>query len=213
MIDLERSDEELLARMKPKTRYNIRLAERKGVKIRKGSEADLDLLYQMYAETSLRDGFVIRSSEYYKTLWNTFLKAGMVKILIANVDEQAVAALVLFLFQQKAWFLYGMSRDIHRDRMPNYLLQWEAIRECKQAGCRAYDLWGAPYQFEETDPLWGVYRFKEGLGGEVVRFIGAWDLPIQETRYRIFTQLLPRVLARMRRRGVAEAQQVLADNT
>jgi peptidoglycan pentaglycine glycine transferase (the first glycine) len=207
MIKLEQSDEALLAGMKPKARYNVRLAERKGVKIRLGSVADMDLLYQLYAETSLRDGFVIRSLDYYQVLWSTFLKAGMVKILIAEVDESAVAAVILFIFQKKAWFLYGMSRDAHREKMPNYLLQWEAIRQCKRAGCLVYDLWGAPYQFVETDPLWGVYRFKEGLGGQVVRHIGAWDLPVQQTRYRLFMQILPRVLDLWRARGVARTQQ------
>jgi peptidoglycan pentaglycine glycine transferase (the first glycine) len=213
MIDLGQDEEQLLARMKQKTRYNIRLAERKGVKIRLGSAADMQLLYQLYEETSLRDGFVIRSFDYYQALWSAFLKAGMARIFIAEVDRDPVAALVLFLFQRKAWFLYGMSRDTHREKMPNYLLQWEAIRQCKQAGCLVYDLWGAPNLFVETDPLWGVYRFKEGLGGQVVRHIGAWDQPVQQTRYRLFTQLLPRVLEKMRARGVARTQQSLSDRS
>jgi lipid II:glycine glycyltransferase (peptidoglycan interpeptide bridge formation enzyme) len=212
MIDLSQPEDELLARMKPKTRYNIRLAERKGVKVRLGGVNDLDLLYQLYAETSIRDGFVIRASEYYHALWSSFLKAGMAKILIAEVNEYPVAALILFILQSKVWFLYGMSRDAHRDKMPNYLLQWEAICQCKRAGCITYDLWGAPTQFVESDPLWGVYRFKDGLGGQVVRHIGAWDLAVQKTGYRIFTQLLPRVLDRMRSRGAARTKQGLADN-
>jgi peptidoglycan pentaglycine glycine transferase (the first glycine) len=213
MIDLGQDEEQLLARLKQKTRYNIRLAERKGVEIRPGSVADMELLYHLYAETSLRDGFVIRSFDYYQALWSAFLKAGMARIFIAEVDREPVAALVLFLFQRKAWFLYGMSRDTHREKMPNYLLQWEAIRQCKRAGCLVYDLWGAPYQFVETDPLWGVYRFKEGLGGQVVRHIGAWDLPVQQTRYRLFTQVLPRVLDKMRARGVSRTQQSLSDRS
>jgi peptidoglycan pentaglycine glycine transferase (the first glycine) len=213
MLDLAQGEEQLLDRMKPKTRYNIRLAERKGVKIRRGSAADLDLLYQLYAETSLRDGFVIRSFDYYQALWGAFLQAGMAKIFIAEVDGDPVAALILFLFQRNAWFLYGMSRDAHREKMPNYLLQWEAIHQCQQAGCLVYDLWGAPYRFEETDPLWGVYRFKEGLGGQVVRHIGAWDQPVQQIRYRLYTQVLPRILDKMRKRGVARTQQSLSDRS
>lgn len=212
-LDISASDDELLARMKPKTRYNVRLAERKGVKVRLGSAHDLDLLYQLYAETAVRDGFVIRSIDYYHTLWNTFLNAGMLDILIAEVDEQPIAALILFKFQRKAWFLYGMSREMHREKMPNYLLQWEAIRQSKKAGCHTYDLWGAPYQFVESDPLWGVYRFKDGLGGQVVRHIGAWDLPVRMTGYRLFTQLLPRVLAVMRSQGMARTKQGLSDST
>ncbi len=212
-LDLSASEDELLARMKPKTRYNVRLAERKGVKVRLGSARDLDLLYQLYAETAVRDGFVIRSIDYYHTLWTTFLNAGMVEILIAEVDEQPIAALILFRFQRKAWFLYGMSREMHREKMPNYLLQWEAIRQSKRAGCDTYDLWGAPYQFVESDPLWGVYRFKDGLGGQVVRHIGAWDLPVRMTGYRLFTQLIPRILAVMRSQGMARTKQGLSDST
>jgi lipid II:glycine glycyltransferase (peptidoglycan interpeptide bridge formation enzyme) len=211
VIDLSQSEDALLARMKPKTRYNVRLAERKGVNIRLGSMADMDILYQLYAETSLRDGFVIRSIEYYQALWSAFLTAGMARILMAEVDGQPIAALILFIFQRKAWYLYGMSREAYRERMPNYLLQWEAIRQCKQAGCLEYDLWGAPYQFVESDPLWGVYRFKDGLGGQVVRYIGAWDLPVKSTGYMLFTRVLPRILEKMRVRGIAKTQHSLSE--
>jgi peptidoglycan pentaglycine glycine transferase (the first glycine) len=213
VLDLSASEDEILARMKPKTRYNIRLAERKGVIVRQGSANDLELLYHLYAETAVRDGFVIRTMDYYHTLWNTFLNAGKAYILIAEADEQPIAALILFKFQRRAWFLYGMSREIHREKMPNYLLQWEAIHRSKQAGCQIYDLWGAPYQFDENDPLWGVYRFKEGLGGQVVRHIGAWDLPVRRTGYRLFSQLLPRVLAVMRSQGMAKTKQNLSEST
>jgi lipid II:glycine glycyltransferase (peptidoglycan interpeptide bridge formation enzyme) len=123
------------------------------------------------------------------------------------VDGEAVAALIVFRFCGKAWYLYGMSRSLHREKMPNYLLQWEAMRRAKAAGCTVYDLWGAPEVFNESDPLWGVFRFKLGLGGVVHRTIGAWDLPIRPVLYRLYTHLLPRLLAIMRRRGQARTQQ------
>jgi peptidoglycan pentaglycine glycine transferase (the first glycine) len=207
-IDLNPSEELILARMKQKTRYNIRLAERRGVSVRTGSHEDFPLLYHMYAETAARDGFVIRDESYYQTVWSLFTKAGCAAPLIAEVEGQAVAALVLFHFAGKAWYIYGMSRPAHRDSMPNHLLQWEAIRRAKAAGCHTYDLWGAPDEFTEKDPLWGVYRFKEGFGGQVVRTIGAWDLPIQPRLYRLYTQTLPRLLDIMRRRGSARIQQL-----
>ena len=183
LIDLTPSEEELLANMKQKTRYNIRLAARRGVTVRSGSLDDLGLLYRMYAETSVRDGFVIREESYYRAVWSTFLKADLAEALIAEVEGQPVAAIFLFRFAGKAWYLYGMSRDLHREKMPNYLLQWEAMRRAKEAGCRVYDLWGAPDVFDESDSMWGVYRFKEGLGGQVVRHIGAWDLPLSRPLY------------------------------
>jgi lipid II:glycine glycyltransferase (peptidoglycan interpeptide bridge formation enzyme) len=192
--------------MKQKTRYNIRLAERKGVTIRRGSQSDVPLLYQMYAETSQRDDFIIRDETYYQTVLQIFQANSIlqtqnqpaVQPLIAEVDGTPVAAVVIFLFAGKAWYLYGMSREAHREKMPNYLLQWEAIRLAKSLGCQVYDLWGAPDQFEESDSMWGVYRFKEGLGGSVVRHIGAWDFPIQPFLYRLYTQTLPRLLTVMR---------------
>jgi peptidoglycan pentaglycine glycine transferase (the first glycine) len=206
MIDLTPDEETLLAQMKQKTRYNIHLAERKGVQVRKAERQDLDMLYRMYAETSVRDGFVIRSQEYYEDLWRTFLKAGLAEALIAEVEGQPVAALWLFLFERRGWYLFGMSTDAHRDKMPNYILQWEAIRRAKAAGCTMYDLWGAPDEFDESDPLWGVYRFKEGFGGQVVRHLGAYDLPVRPTLYTAYTRLLPRLLSLMRKRGLAQTR-------
>ena len=210
MIDLKQSEDDLLAHMKQKTRYNLRLAGRKGVTIRSGSTGDLDMLFHMYAETSLRNGFVIRESNYYHQLWNTFMQAGMLEPLIAEVDHDAVAALMLFHFNGKAWFLHGMSREAHREKMPNYLLQWEAIRRAKDLGCGEYDLWGAPDIFNQADQLWSVYRFKEGFGGEVVRTIGAWDLPINPLYYWLYTRILPKILELMRRRGMTQTKETLA---
>jgi peptidoglycan pentaglycine glycine transferase (the first glycine) len=201
VIDLRPSTEALLASMKQKTRYNIRLAARKGVTVRPGKKSDLEVLYQMYAETSLRDGFIIRDENYYLSLWKRFIESGMAEPLLAEVDGEPVAGLVVFRFEDRAWYMFGMSREIHRDKMPNYLLQWEAMIRAKDSGCREYDLWGAPEEFSESDQLWGVYRFKRGLGGEVVRYIGAWDLPLNKLFYRSYTNIMPRVLSRLRSRG------------
>jgi lipid II:glycine glycyltransferase (peptidoglycan interpeptide bridge formation enzyme) len=201
LIDLSQSEEALLAAMKQKTRYNLRLAERKGVKVRKGGPADFPKLYRMYAETSIRDRFVIRSEEYYRAVWDAFYAAGMLTPLIAEVEGEAVAGLMLFIFGNQSWYLYGMSRDMAREWMPNYLLQWEAIKASQAAGCEIYDLWGAPDEFNERDPMWGVYRFKQGLGAYEVRRIGAWDLPLQPMVYSLYTQVLPRVISVMQWRG------------
>jgi lipid II:glycine glycyltransferase (peptidoglycan interpeptide bridge formation enzyme) len=206
-VDLAAPPAALLGRMKQKTRYNIRLAQRKGVRVRPVSAEDLDLLYQMYVETSLRDGFVIRERAYYLTLWQTFLEAGMLDPLIAEVAGEPVAAIVVFRFAGQAWYMQGMSRQSHREKMPNHLLQWEAISRARDAGCRIYDLWGAPDNFYSDDPLWGVFRFKEGLGGRVIRHIGAWDLPIRPVAYRLYMDILPRWLEVLRRRRRTEIRQ------
>ena len=215
LLDLSPSEDELLARMKQKTRYNVRLAEKKGVAVRVGSAQDLPLLYRMYAETSVRDGFVIRDEGYYQTVWQTYMKQSAVsgqpsaEPLIAEVEGQPVAAIFLFYFANRAYYLYGMSRDAHREKMPNALLQWEAMRRAKANGCTAYDLWGAPDEFNESDSLWGVFRFKEGLGGQVVRTLGAWDYPANPLLYKMYTQVIPRLLDVMRSRGRARTRQTL----
>lgn len=207
VIDLRPAEEEWLARMKQKTRYNLRLAERKGVTVRAGSTADISLLYQMYAETSIRDGFVIRAEDYYRDLWGGFLQSGLARVLIAEVEGEPVGAVILFLFAGRAWYFFGMSRQAHREKMPNVLLQWEAMKLARAEGCSHYDLWGAPDVFDESDSMWGVFRFKEGLGGQVIRTLGAWDYPASPMLYRLYTQTLPRILDVMRRRGKAQTKQ------
>lgn len=200
-IDLEKPEDELLAEMKQKTRYNVRLAGRRGVIVRPGSLDDLDLLYRIYSETALRDGFAIRNREYYQTVWGGFIRQDLAQPFIAEVEGKAVAGLIAYRFGATAWYLYGMSRDLHRDRMPNYLLQWEAMRWAKAQGCITYDLWGAPDERSEDDPLWGVYRFKSGFGAQVLPTIGAWDLPGRPVLYRAYSSALPPMMTALRAIG------------
>ena len=200
-LDLRRSEAEILAGMKQKTRYNVRLAEKRGVQVRLGSLADLDLLYAMYAQTSLRDGFVIRSTRYYQDAWGSFMKAGLAQPFIAEAEGEALSALILFKFARSAWYMYGMSREIHRDKMPNHLLQWEAMRWAKAQGCETYDFWGAPNEFVEGDPMWGVWKFKDGFGGQVANHVGAWDYAPIPWVYELYSVILPRILGLMRWRG------------
>jgi lipid II:glycine glycyltransferase (peptidoglycan interpeptide bridge formation enzyme) len=194
-IDLNPSEEQLLVNMKQKTRYNIRLAEKKGVQVRQAGLDDMEMIYAMYAETALRDGFIIRPKGYYLDVWRTFMDAGMASPLLAEVDGDTVAGLFLFHFGSRSWYIYGMSRDLHREKMPNYLLQWAAIKRSKQLGCDTYDLWGAPDEFNEADRMWGVYKFKEGLGGKVVQTTGAFDYPASRFKYTIVQNVLPRIQA------------------
>jgi lipid II:glycine glycyltransferase (peptidoglycan interpeptide bridge formation enzyme) len=227
VIDLNPTEEEMLARMKQKTRYNIRLAEKKSVSLRVGTKGDLPMLYKMYAETSVRDGFVIRDEDYYKTVWELFMHSSVDTLessqvetfqpsnlptcepLIAEVDGEPVAAIFVFYFAGRAYYVYGMSRNVHREKMPTYLLQWEAMQRAKAKGCTVYDLWGAPEVFDESDSMWGVYRFKEGLGGKVVRTLGAWDFAPSPLWYKLYSDVMPRVLDVMRSRGKSKTKQSL----
>ena len=203
LIDLERSEDELLAGMKQKTRYNVRLAARRGVSVRSigaGSslaerDAALSLFYQLYAETGRRDGFIIRPPEYYRDAWGSFVEGGFAQLFLAEFEGEALAGLMLFVFGPTAWYMYGASSNRERKRMPNYLLQWEAIRWAREQGCTLYDLWGAPDDLDESDPMWGVVRFKLGLGGELARGLGAWDFPVSRVGYWLYTTVMPRYLA------------------
>ena len=208
-IDLSPDNETILAGMKQKTRYNIRLSERKGIKVRLGNHNDLDLMYQFYAETSIRDGFVIREKNYYIQMWKTFLEADMADILIAEHEGEFAAGLILYRFGTKAWYMYGMSRNFHREKMPSYLLQWEAIQRAKLRGCKIYDMWGAPDEFVDSDPMWGVYRFKEGFGGTVIRTIGAWDFPVKPNLYLFYTKIMPKILQIMRKKGKIQTRKLM----
>ena len=184
VADLTPSLDEILARMKPKTRYNIRLARRKEVVVREGIEADLPCFHQLMQLTGRRDGFPIYSKEYYEAIYRLFVPAGLAKVFLASYRGEVLAGLMAFALGRRAWYLYGASSNEHRDRMPNYLLQWEAMRWAKEKGCLTYDLWGIPDEDQDVlerefpkrcDGLWGVYRFKRGFGVRLVRHLGAYD--------------------------------------
>jgi lipid II:glycine glycyltransferase (peptidoglycan interpeptide bridge formation enzyme) len=208
LIGLGPDENQLLERMKSKTRYNIRLSGRKGIKTRLGDQTDLTYLYKMYADTSVRGGFTIRGEDYYLSLWKIFLDQKLnretdpaAQPIIAEYQDVLVAGAVFFRFGDRAWYLHGMSLPEHSEKMPTYLVQWDGIRWAKSNQCAVYDMWGAPDQFTESDPMWGVFRFKNGFGGEVVRTLGAWDYPIKPTLYKLYTRLLPLLLNRMRTVG------------
>ena len=201
LLDLSLDEDALLAAMKPKTRYNIRLAERRGVRVRLGQPADLASFYALYQETSRRDGFLIRPFAYYRDVWGQFLAVGRAHLLLAEVDHTLAAGLVLFVFGHTAVYMIGASGAAYRELMPSYLLQWQAMRLARQLGCTRYDMWGAPDRFDETDRMWGVYRFKIGFGGQTVRGLGAYDYAPYARLYWAYTLVRPRLLALMHRLG------------
>lgn len=199
-LDLKPSEEDLLDRMKPKWRYNIRLAERKGVKIVEGNAQSLKVFYDMYAETGSRDNFLIRPFAYYEDVWKTMLGAHRAKIFLASKGEQVIAGLILFLFGARVWYFYGASRSAHRDFMPNHLLQWHAMRWSKAHGCTEYDFWGAPDVLDESALMYGVYKFKAGFGGEFVERIAAHDFVVNRALYWAYAVARPKYLARLKTR-------------
>ena len=182
IINIKDDEDTILARMKQKTRYNIRLAEKKGVTVRAWD--DIESFHRLMLVTGGRDGFGVHSLEYYKRAYELFHPKGMCEILVAEYEGKPLAALFVARNGNRAYYLYGASTDEERNRMPTYLLQWEAMKWAKARGCEEYDLWGVPDEDEATlesnfesrhDGLWGVYRFKRGFGGEVKRAAQAMD--------------------------------------
>lgn len=182
LIDISGSEEEILSHMKQKTRYNIRLAEKKGVAVHPWD--DLAAFHKMMLVTGGRDGFGVHAYEYYKKAYELMHSKGMCEILLAEFEGKPLAALFVARHGNRAYYLYGASTDAERNRMPTYLLQWEALKWAKAHGCDEYDLWGVPDEEEAMleanfenrhDGLWGVYRFKRGFGGELKRAAQAMD--------------------------------------
>jgi len=208
--DLGLDDDTALAAMKSKWRYNVRLAERRGIRVRQGGLDDLDAFYRLYVETGQRDGFLTRPLSYYRTAWETFLHAesdaanpagGALLLAEHDGDAGPVAGLFLFRYAQRAWYFYGASSEQRRRDMPNYLLQWEAMRWAKANGCTVYDWWGAPSRLDDpADSMQGVWQFKQGFGAEFQPHIGAWDFVVHPTLYMLYAQAMPRVIGLMPRR-------------
>ncbi len=193
LVDLSGTEEEILARMKQKCRYNIRLAEKKEIVIHESE--NIDTYYDLMLATGKRDNFGIHTKAYYQKAFELFHKDKACALLIAKFQNKPLAGLLVFRQGMRAWYLFGASNDEERNRMPTYLLQWEAIRWAKRNGCSEYDLWGVPDEDEEilerefesrADGLWGVYRFKRGFGGKLVRSIPAMDLVLNPFLYRLY---------------------------
>ncbi|MCY4061700.1 MAG: peptidoglycan bridge formation glycyltransferase FemA/FemB family protein [Chloroflexi bacterium] len=193
-IDLNRSEDEILAAMSGSTRRKIRVAAKKGVVIRRATVEDLPLLYRLYQVTGERDQFLIRPFAYYRRAWEQFMLAGLAQAFIAEYEGAAIAQVILFHFGRKCWYFYGASGNAERARMPNYLLQWKAIKWAKAQGYDIYDMWGAPDAFDESDSLWGVYQFKRGFRGQLTRHIGAWDFASHPILYYLYQQAAPKLM-------------------
>jgi peptidoglycan pentaglycine glycine transferase (the first glycine) len=199
VVDLCDDEEQILARMKQKTRYNIRLAQRKGVTVQPSS--DIDLFFRLMQATGERDEFGIHTLDYYHKVYDLFYPNGACEMLLAEYNGEPLATLLVFAWGKQAWYLYGASVSEHRERMPTYLLQWEAMRWARGKGCIQYDMWGIPdydvdrleAEFSErSDGLWGIYRFKRGFGGRVVRSAGPWDRVYQPLLYNLYLRVVNR---------------------
>jgi peptidoglycan pentaglycine glycine transferase (the first glycine) len=215
--DLRASEDELLEGMKSKWRYNIRLAQRRGITVRTGTPDELMDFYELYKETGVRDGFLIRPFSYYLTTWESYLAAeqdetnpaGGALLLAEHAEEsKPVAGVFVLRYGDRAWYFYGASSEQRRRDMPNYLLQWEAMRWAKAHGCVLYDWWGAPTHIDDPDDsMQGVWQFKQGFGASFEAHIGAWDYVRQPQLFWLYREAVPRLLSTLRQlRGQSRGQ-------
>jgi peptidoglycan pentaglycine glycine transferase (the first glycine) len=175
-LDIRSDEETLLARMKEKWRYNVRLAARKGVEVGVASTLDeLRAWYALLQTTGERDHFGIHTFDYYRKVWQVLGPRRQARLFLARAEGELLAGIFVGLLGREAIYLYGASSNTQRNLMPNYLLQWEALRWAREAGASTYDLWGIPATDQTDEAMAGVYRFKSGWGGRVVSFIGNYE--------------------------------------
>ena len=200
LVDLRPDENDILAQMKPKTRYNIRLAERKGIVISRGTAEDLSDFHRLLLITGERASFGVHTLDYYRRVWSLFRERDSVALFLARYAGRTLAAILIIAWGKTAYYMYGGSSDEERQRMPTYLLQWEAMRWAKTRGCQLYDLWGIPdvddaevgedIQAAETSGvlsqgMGGLYRFKRGFGGRETRYVGAYDAILNPLLYSL----------------------------
>ncbi|MDO9547269.1 MAG: peptidoglycan bridge formation glycyltransferase FemA/FemB family protein [Pelolinea sp.] len=196
-LSLTGGEQTWLKNMKQKTRYNIRLAQKKEIYIQRSN--NIDVFTDLIKVTGSRDDFGVHSSQYYQDVFEKFSKNEDCVLLIATFENKPLAGLMVFTRGNRAWYFYGASNNMERNRMPTYLLQLEGMKWAASKGCTEYDLWGIPDEdleilekdfMQRSDGLWGVYRFKRGFGGDVNRTAGVFQKVLKKPLYLAYSVLL-----------------------
>lgn len=181
----DKTEDEIFAGFHQKTRYNIRLAEKKGVTIRKGTKEDLKDFHKIMIETGQRDGFIIRSLSYFEKMYDE-LNPDHMELFMADYEGKPISGVIAIMYGNKVWYLYGASSNAYRNVMPNYLLQWEMIKMAIARKCDIFDFRGVSGVVDESHPQYGLYRFKKGFGAEFTEFIGEVYIPFKPLKYQIY---------------------------
>ncbi len=208
ILSLKVKEKELMESFHGKTRYNIRLSQRRGVKISEESTPIGLTIFSklLFEETVTRQGFYMHSPEYFKKLWENLAPRGIAKILLAKNKSNVLAAWMIFSWKKVLYYPYGASSSLSRNLMASNLICWEAIRMGKKLGCTSFDLWGSlPPQAPSTHPWYGFHRFKLGYGGDLVEMVGSWDLVLNPFLYRIYNlaeKVRWKILRLKKRRGI-----------
>lgn len=187
ILDIQPDTDTLLKSFHHKTRYNIKLAEKKGITVEeKNSQEGVDIFYTLFKVTSERDKFLILRKSYFLHLWKTLSEKKMCSIFVASFEGKPLSAVFMTVFGNRMTYLYGASSNEHRNLMPNHLVHWRAIEWAKSQGAAYYDFWGIPSHPHERHPLWGVYRFKKGFCETETKWIGTYEMVLNAFWYFVF---------------------------
>ncbi|QBQ40175.1 lipid II:glycine glycyltransferase FemX [Sphingobacterium psychroaquaticum] len=192
-MDLKKNHDLLLGEMKPKTRYNINLSKRKGVKVRSLGLESLEIWYELYRQTAQRNNFFLHDISYFRIVLtaraNDTLSPADVYLLVAEVDDVPLAAMFLVVSANRGTYLYGASATENRNYMATYALQWRAMELAKEKGCTEYDFFGVAPKADPSHPMYGLYRFKTGFGGSMYHRMGCWDYPLNKDKYQYYISM------------------------
>lgn len=190
VVDLAKSEEDMLGAMKAKTRYNIGLSSRHGIEVRELGFSDLPVWYSLYTETYHRNGLHVNDLRYFESVFSVWMKHldpnVTVKLLAAFDGDEPLAAMFLIVSAHRATYLYGASSSRKRNLMPTYALQFKAMQIARAAGCTEYDMFGVAPTSDPSHPMHGLYKFKTGFGGSMFHQLGFWDYPLDEKKYHAF---------------------------
>ena len=186
-LNLNQTTDELLAQMKPKTRYNLNLAQKAGIEVKEdNSETAFEAYLKLTKATTERQGFFAHTPDYHRQMWKHLHQAGIAHLLVASYQDQPLVTWVLFKHRQTLYYPYGASSRLHRDKMPVYAMMWAAIRFGQTHQCHTLDLWGSlGLDPDPQDPRFGFHRFKAGFGGTLQEYVGTWDLVVDQALYPI----------------------------
>ncbi len=187
-LDLTKKEEDLLAAMKSKTRYNLRLSQKHGVEvIEDNSREAFEIYLKLMMETTQRQKFFAHTLDYHRKMWATLNPAGIAHLLLAKCKNKVLVAWILFTFNKVLYYPYGASTRELRETMPSYAMMWQAIKFGQKMGCETFDLWGTPGPDPNPkDPWFGFHRFKLGFGAQLIEFLGTWDLVINPYFYPLY---------------------------
>lgn len=187
-LDLTKKEEDLMQAMHPKTRYNLRLAQKYGVEVSEdNSPKAFETHLKLLLETIKRQGFYAHTPDYHRKMWEILQPAGIAHLLVAKYKKNPLVTWILFVFNKVLYYPYGSSSREYKEVMPSYTMMWEAIQFGKRQKCKIFDLWGTPGPNPSpSDPWFGFHRFKLGFSPELIEFIGTYDLVLNLYLYPLY---------------------------